>query len=306
MGNYHPPTTPPSPEGKGAESWGLGDALAAMAAAGSTLPPFSEPRGPHISPSHAPLPAVSQKPKHHQRSCHHRERQNTTNIWKPGSGRCCRASPGATGRATPWWLRGTGGSAQGRTGDAPAIPGKQPTHGVTRRAVQQILQRSLLLQAGLLLSVWLKTRSHPPGEFDAVSKWMRCCPPQDQYRFISLKTRGIKQVTASAVPEAGLEGVPQPIPSSISIQGFQGASASPEPPAAFPSTSGPCRPPGRRLQHAPSPLSPWWSPRQAQLRLRSTWPPDTLASVHPGRSLSPSLKPPSTTVETCCWQLFFV
>lgn len=42
----------------------LGDALTTMAASGG-VSLFSKPHGPHISPSHTPLPSVSQKPKYH-------------------------------------------------------------------------------------------------------------------------------------------------------------------------------------------------------------------------------------------------
>lgn len=78
MENDHHPRSPKL--GGGLSPRDLGDVFATVAAAGGVSLLFPEPHRPHFSPSHTPLPAISQKPKYHQRSCHPREHGNTINI----------------------------------------------------------------------------------------------------------------------------------------------------------------------------------------------------------------------------------
>lgn len=202
-----------------------------------------------------------------------------------------------------------GRRARGQTGDAPATLGKQPVRGVTPREVQQTPQRSLLLlQPGILLGEWVKTQSNTPGEFDTISKWMQCHPPQDQYHFIGLKTKGTKQVAASPVPEAGLEGyalsqfpAPCSYPSRACrvLQHLQGHRQ------PLPGHPGPAHP---RAQGSGSPRArqPMAVTQAGTAPLHSIQPPSTLAPLQQGRSPRSPLKPPSTTRETCCLQFLFL
>lgn len=138
----HPPHTPslgdPSPRGC---SLCLSSFLQAS---WTSRLPFS-----HISPRH--------QPKFHYSAHVTVENVKTQLIF----GNTAQAD--AAELPPPWWLRGTGRRARGRTGDAPAMPGKQLIHMVTRRAVQHIPQRSLLPRPGLLLGTRVKRRSSAPG-----------------------------------------------------------------------------------------------------------------------------------------------